>query len=190
MPGSKVRKLHSSRRDAFKVVNGKPFAKINENGVEILSEFNRRNNKKIKPDIKFEEMVGLIKVYPGQDPKILDWYVKEGYKGIVIEMSGLGHVPTSRARKGWTNKLRGVQKKGLIVCATTQCINGRVDPLVYSNGRELLETGVIYLEDMTAESALVKLGWVLGHSEWNSKDKIREKMLENFVGEFSKIIEE
>ena len=44
-----------------------------------------------------------------------------------------------------TRKLKEVQEKGLIICATSQCIFGRTDPLVYSNGREILETGVIYL---------------------------------------------
>jgi glutamyl-tRNA(Gln) amidotransferase subunit D len=191
MPGSKVRKMHSSKRDAFKVINGKPFAKVDEGGVQIMSKFNRRNNSNIiKPDIKFEEKVGLLMIHPGQDPKILDWYVKEGYRGLVLEMSGLGHAPTSRARLGWTNKLREVQKKGLIVCAVSQCINGRVDPLVYSNGRELMDTGIIYLNDMTGETALVKLGWVLGHKEYDNLLKVKEKMLENVIGEFSEILEE
>ena len=66
---------------------------------------------------------------------------------------------------------------------TTQCSYGRVDPFVYSNGRELLDAGVIFLEDMLGESALVKLGWVLGHYGW--KGKIKEKMLENFSGELN-----
>jgi len=69
----------------------------------------------------------------------------------------------------------------LIVCGVTQCFYGRTDPLVYSNGRELLKTGIIYLKDMLAETAFVKLGWVLGHKEWN----VKEKMLENIAGEFN-----
>ena len=105
-------------------------------------------------------------------------------------MSGLGHAPTKRARKSWIKKLKEVQEKGLIVCAAAQTIYGRLDPLVYSNGRELMETGIIYLEDMLAETALVKLGYVLGHNEWiKSKDIIKEKMLENIVGEFNDRLE-
>lgn len=192
MPGVKVRKLHSSKRDAFKVINEKPIAKVYPGKVEILRNFNKRNNKnKIKKDINFEEKVALIKFYPGQNPNILDYYVKEGYKGIVIEMSGLGHVSTSRSRNNWVIKLKEIIGKGIIVCAVSQCINGRVDPLVYSNGREVLETGVIYMEDMLSETALVKLGWVLGHEEWTkSKEIVKEKMLHNFAGEFNKRLEE
>ncbi len=191
MPGTKVRKLHTSRRDAFKVVNAKPFAKIFPNRIEIVSEHNVRNKNKVKLDAKFEEKVGLVKFYPGQEPEILDYYLKKKYKGIVLEMGALGHVATKRARKSWIKKLKEVQDKGLVVCGTSQCIFGRVDPLVYSNGRELMKTGIIYLKDMLAETALVKLGWVLGHKEW-AKDKniIREKMLDNMAGEFNERLEE
>ncbi len=185
MPGTKVKKLHTSRRDAFKIVNSRPFAKISSNVVHKMSDYNVRNKSKVKTDLKFEDKVALVKVYPGQDPEILDFYVKKKYKGIVLEMSGLGHVPTKRATKGWTRKLKEVIDKGLIVCAASQTIYGRLDPLVYSNGREILETGVIYLEDMLAETALVKLGFVLGHPEWN----VKEKMLENVSHELNDRLE-
>jgi glutamyl-tRNA(Gln) amidotransferase subunit D len=188
MPGTKVRKMHSSRRDAFKVINGNPIAKIfPEKGMGIIDTFNKRNNgRKIKADVKFEEKVALIKFYPGQNTDILDFYLKNKYKGIIIEMSGLGHVSTARSRNNWVKKIKELTSKGIVVCATSQCINGRVDPLVYSNGRDILETGVIYLEDMLSETALVKLGFVLGHKGWN----VREKMLENIAGEFNKRLEE
>ena len=194
MPGTKVRKLHASRRDAFKVVNAKPFAKIFPDRMELVSGYKRRekSNKgaKVKLDTKFEEKVALIKVYPGQDPEVLNYYLKKKYKGIVLEVSGLGHAPTKRARKGWTKKLKELQNKGIIICAAAQTIYGRLDPLVYSNGREILATGVIYLEDMLAETALVKLGWVLGHKEWaKNKDVIKEKMLYNFSHELSDRLE-
>jgi glutamyl-tRNA(Gln) amidotransferase subunit D len=60
--------------------------------------------------------------------------------------------------------------------------------LVYSNGREILETGVIYLEDMLSETALVKLGWVLGKTK--NKEEVKKLMMTNFVGEFSDRLEE
>ena len=183
MPGTKVRKLHTSKRDAFKVVNSKPFAKIFPDRIDKISEHRFRRKGKVKLDLKFEEKVALVKVYPGQDPDILDYYVKKKYKGIVLEMAGLGHVPTRRARLGWTKKLKEVQDKGLIACAAAQCVYGRLDPLVYSNGRELMKTGVIYLEDMLSETALVKLGWVLGKTQ--EKEKVKKLMLENVSHELS-----
>jgi glutamyl-tRNA(Gln) amidotransferase subunit D len=191
MPGTKVRKMNTSKRDAFKVINGKPIAKVSEKGLEILDSFNRRDNgKKVKIDSKFENKIALIKFYPGQNPNLLDYYVKEKYRGIVIEMSGLGHVSTSRSRNNWVKKIKEIILKGIVVCATSQCINGRVDPLVYSNGRDILDTGVIYMGDILSETALVKLGWILGHSEWSkSKEKIKEKLLQNMCGEFNKRLE-
>ncbi len=191
IPGTKVRKMHSSRRDAFKPINSKPFAKIFPDKIEIISGYNRREKGKVKADVKFEEKVAMIKIFPGQDPNILDYYSKNKYKGIIIEMSGLGHVPSGKTRKSWINKLREIQKKGIIVCATTQTIYGRVDPYIYSNGRAILDTGVIYLEDMLSETAFVKLGWVLGHEEWaKNKEIVREKMLENFAHELNNRLEE
>ena len=186
MPGTKVRKMHTSRRDAFKVINGKPFAKIYPDKIEIISDYKTKGKGKVKTDVKFEEKVALVKIYPGQNPDILDYYVKKKYKGIVLEVAGLGHVPTKRSRMPWTRKIKEVVVKGLVVCVAAQTIYGRLDLLVYSNGRELLDAGVIPLEDMLAETALVKLGWVLGHNDWN----VKEKMLENIAGEFSDRLEE
>src|SRR3972149_12160139 len=117
--GTKVRKLHSSRRDAFKPVNTKPIAKISEDTFHKISDYNicSKEKTKTKLDAKYEEKVALVKFYPGQDPGILDYYVKNGYKGIVIEVLGLGHVD-----KKWTKKIKEVVKKGVIVCAAPQTI--------------------------------------------------------------------
>jgi len=185
--GTKVRKCHSSRRDAFRPINTEPFMKIYSDRIERVSEYRIKDLKaEVKTDFKFEEKVALVKFYPGQNPDILDYYLEKGYKGIVVEMTGLGHVATKGSRNPWTNKLKEVQEKGLIVCAAAQTMNGRLNPMVYSNGREILETGVIYLDDMLAETALVKLGWVLGHSDWAKKKEIvKEKMLTNFSGELN-----
>ncbi len=187
MPGTKVRKMHASKRDAFKVVNAKPFAKIFPDRIERISNYKIRNNGKVKADTKFEEKVALVKIYPGQDAGILDYYLKNKYKGIVLELSGLGHAPTARARKSWTAKIKEVQRRGIVVCAAAQTIYGRLDPYVYSNGRELMETGVIFLEDMLSETAFVKLGWVLGHT--NNKEEVKKMMLTNFSHEISDRIE-
>lgn len=191
MPGAKTRKLHSSRRDAFRVVNSEPFAKIFPDGtIHKISNYNLRNKNKISLDPKFEEKIALLKFYPGQDPNILDYYLKSKYKGIVIEFFGLGQIAGKGARISWLDKLKEVQSKGMIICATPQTIYGRLDPYVYSSGRDFLEIGIIYLEDMLSETAFVKLGWILGHEEWaKNKEKIKEKMLENFAHEINKRLE-
>ena len=180
--GTKVRKLHTSRRDAFKPVNVGPMAKVFPDKVEWLSGYRPRNDEKVQLDVSFSDKVALVKFYPGQEPSILDYYALK-YKGIVLEVGGLGHLPVSESPNSWIPKLKKVIREGLVVCAAPQTIFGRLDPWVYSNGRELVDAGVIFLEDMLSESAFVKLGWVLGHYGW--KTKIEEKMLENVAGELN-----
>src|SRR3972149_11600443 len=182
MPGTKTRKLHSSRRDAFKAVNADPIAKVYPDKVEFISAYRPRNKEKVELDLEFTDKVALIKYYPGQDASILDFHALK-YKGIVVEALGLGHLASSEASNNWIPKLKKLIKDGFVVCAAAQTIYGRLDPYVYSNARELLDAGVIFLEDMLAETALVKLGFVLGHYGW--KKNVKEKMLENFVGEIN-----
>src|SRR3989338_5071455 len=178
--GTKVRKLHSSRRDAFQSVNAKPLAKVFPDKVEFLEKYRKSGNSKPEVDVLFSDKVALIKFYPGQDPSILDFYALK-YKGIVLEGTGLGHVSVSDSLHSWIPTLKRHIKSGLVVCMTTQTLFGRVDPYVYSTARELLDAGVIYLEDMLPETAFVKLGFVLGHYGW--KVHVKEKMLENMAGE-------
>ncbi len=183
--GTKVRKLHSSRRDAFKPVNTEPIAKVWPDKVEYLSKYNSRNNGKPELDISFTDKVALIKFYPGQDSSILDFYALK-YKGVVIEVGGLGHLPPSESAHSWIPALKKHIKNGLVICGAAQTIYGRLDPYVYSNGRELVDAGVIFLGDMLAETALVKLGFVLGHHGW--KTKAGEMMLSNMAGELNETL--
>lgn len=196
MPGTKVRKMHTSRRDTFQVINSEPFAEISKAdltsktdpsvGFKILREFNPRDNsKKIQIDNKFEQRIALVKITPGQDPNILEWYNQLGYKGIILELLGLGHCPAQDAEHNWLPTIKRLVEKGMVICGATQTINGRLNLNVYSTGRDLQKTGLIALADMHPETAFVKLGWVLGHSSWIRDGKIEQKMLENFAGEFN-----
>lgn len=184
MPGTKVRKMHSSRRDAFKVINSQAIAEISENEFKILKEFNARNSGKVKLDAKYNAKVALVQIYPGQNPDILDYYQKQGYKGIVLELTGLGQLPTQQAKANWLPKLKKLISSGLVICGTPQTIYGRLDPNVYSAGREIQKTGMIYLKDMLPETAFIKLAWILGHKNWKG-ETIKQKLLENISCEFN-----
>jgi len=188
LQGNKTRKMHSSRRDAFKPINCKPIAKIFSDGkIEMIRyDMNKRGNikGKIKVDAVFDSRVALIKFYPGQEPKILDYYKKKGYRGIVIEMSGLGHV-INKGKNDWIPVLKKIIKKGMFVYAAPQTLYGRLDPYVYESARRILETGVVYLNDILPETAFVKLGWVLGHKSWRGSVATKIKMLENINKEFN-----
>jgi len=182
MPGTKTRKLHSSERAAFKVVNSLPIARVWPGRVEFISQYRPRNEEKVEIDIEFSDKVALVKYYPGQDSSILDFHALK-YKGIIIEALGLGHLAVSEATTNWIPRLKKLIKEGFVVCLSAQTIYGRLDPYVYSNARELLDAGCIFLEDMLSETALIKLGWILGHYGW--KKEVKEKMLQNFSGELN-----
>ncbi len=180
-PGTKVRKMHSSQRDSFRPINCSPIGKVWANGkIKFLSKYQKKED--IKEDCylddKIEEKVAIVKFYPGFDPELLDVYIDKGYKGIIIEGTGLGHIAECLFPK-----IKRAIKEGIAMCMTTQTIYGKVNPYVYSNLRRMSDLGVIYLEDMLTETAYTKLMWVLGHTQ--NKDEVKELMLKNMVGEFN-----
>ncbi len=188
--GNKVRKMHTSRRDTFRAINCSPIARIFPNGkIDVFREFNRREKREVKVDAVFDNRVGLIKFYPGQDPSILDYYRKKEYRAVIIEMTGLGHV-CSEGKYNWIPKIAELIKKGIYVYAVPQTLYGRLDPYVYAPARKLQEIGVIYLEDILPECAFVKLGFVLAHKSWRGSVATRAKMLENINGEFNPRLDE
>jgi glutamyl-tRNA(Gln) amidotransferase subunit D len=182
--GVKVRKSHSTRRDAFKSINSVPVAEINpfKKQIKYLTELektNKINKNNIKINTNLEEKVALIKIYPGIDGNIINYYVDKGYKGIIIEGTGLGHTPETIFEN-----IKYATDKGVLMAMTTQTINGRVNMNVYSNGRELQKLGVISCEDMLPEVALVKMMYLLGNYD---TEKAKKLMKENLVGEITEI---
>ena len=174
--GTRVRKNHTSRRDAFQSIGVEPIAIVNQGNVTINNEFND-NRDKFTPKINFDENVSLLKFHPGFNPKIIDTIIDSGAKGIILEGTGLGHVNSK-----CNNAIKKAINKGMFVGMTSQCLNGRIKMTVYSAGRDLLKLGVVPLEDMLPESALVKLMWAYG----NYKDEeIQDIMTTKIAGEFT-----
>jgi glutamyl-tRNA(Gln) amidotransferase subunit D len=178
--GTKVRKCHTSRRDTFKPVNATPIARVKNNEITMLTnDYQKRDAAKklvLKPE--FSDEVALVKFYPGLDPAIIYWYVEKGCKGILLEGSGLGHVS-----KYCFDAIKNAVKRGVVVALASQCIWGRVNMNVYDTGRDLLTLGVIPLEDMFPETALVKLMWVLGQTR--DPEEAKKLLKTNIAGEFS-----
>ncbi|MCL5011770.1 MAG: Glu-tRNA(Gln) amidotransferase subunit GatD [Candidatus Marsarchaeota archaeon] len=188
IPGTKARKMHTSRRDAFRPINAKPRAFIFPDGrVEFKDEVKKRSSEEVKADTSYNPKVGLIKVHPGSNPEIIDFFISKNYKGLIIEGTGLGHVPTQTLKKedSWIDWIKKASKE-MIVGITSQCIYGRTNPNVYSNLRLLNKTGAIHCEDMLSETALIKLSFLLGHDY--ERKEIEKKMLENTAGEINKRI--
>lgn len=189
--GTKVKKLHTSRRDAFRPINELPLAKIYEDGkIEVLNDnYQKRNNQKVIVDDKFEHKTALIYVYPGMNPDIFDYYLEKKYKGIVIAATALGHVATINPKYSLIKKLKKLIDENVAIIISTQTIYGRVHPYVYTNLRKLsVELDCIFVEDMLPETAYVKLGWVLGHT--HKIDEVKKMMLTNYAGEISERTDE
>ena len=180
LPATKTRKLHSSRRDAFKVINDKPIARVNyeTKTIEFLKKYNKRGSKLVIKD-KFEEKTGLIKITVNMHSKQFLSY--KGYKGLIIEGTGLGHTPLdvidneTKEHAKIRNALKQLSKNTVLVM-TSQALFGRVNLNVYSKGRDLQGLGVISGEDMLPETAFVKLSWLLGNYPKEAKKLIGKNL--------------
>lgn len=172
--GTKVRKFHTSRRDAFKTVNDIPLGKIENGEIKINVKYRKKTLGRVTVDDKMEEDVGMIYSYPGLKPED----IPDNKKGVVFVGTGLGHIPSKIIPR-----VKQLVKNGTIFVMTSQCIFGRVNMRVYSTGRDLIKAGVISCEDMLPETAYVKLMWVLAHEK--NRDEIEKLMTTNIAGEIS-----
>ena len=179
--GTKVRKMHTSRRDTFRSINAQPIAKIQNRNVNINPEYayTKRGENELELNTAIEEKVGFIKSFPGISEEFIEYHIDKGYKGLVIEGTGLGHVPDNLIPA-----LNRATDANIPVIMTSQCLYGRVNMNVYSTGREIIDAGVISGLDMTPETTYVKLCWALGQS--SEINEVYELMQKNIAGEFSK----
>jgi len=179
--GVKVRKMHSSRRDAFQSINDIPLAKVfwDKKQIKLLRDDYIKRSEDTEVDAKFDDRAFLLYYYPGMRSDIIE-YLGSKYKGIIIAGTGLGHVS-----QDLIPTLEKIIKDGVFVGMTTQCLFGRVNMNVYTTGRLLLKVGVVPLEDMLPEVALVKLMWALAH--YSDYEEIKNFMMKNIVGEINYI---
>ena len=158
--GTRVRKMHSSRRDAFRSIGIDPLGSVAypSRQVTLKSHAKRRGSQTLALHDRLEEHCGLVQFYPGMSPELIRAH--EGYKGLVLAGTGLGHISTTLL-----SPLQKLIKTGTVVVMTSQCMEGRVCDRVYDTGRDLLSSGVIEGGDMLPEVALVKMMWVLGNEK-------------------------
>lgn len=182
--GTRVRKNHTSRRDAFHSIDISPFALVKKDQIEICEQYaelkfeeRNKNLEKFLLRSNFDDKVMLLKFYPGFDCKIIEYCVQKGSRAIIFEGTGLGHLS-----KECFQQIQTAVKNGIFVFMTSQCIWGKTSLTVYDTGRDLLEIGVIPLSNTTSETALVKAMWCLGNFE--DKDVIKI-MTNNIANEFT-----
>ena len=177
--GCKVRKMHTSRRDTFRSINSRPIARIENSEIKFNPDYNytERGVNELELNSDIEEKVGFIKSFPGISEEFVEYHIDNGYKGLVVEGTGLGHVPNNLI-----DSFKRANDENIPVIMTSQCLYGRVNMNVYSTGRELIDAGVVSALDMTPETTYVKLCWALGQSE--NYNEVIGIMNENIAGEF------
>ena len=176
--GTRVRKNHTSKRSAFETIGNNPAFVINDDKIMNNSEKEFFTKKQFEPKLQIDTKVALVKYHPGYDPKQLENLIESGYKAIIFEGTGLGHVG-----KTMYNSIKKANESGLFLGMTSQCIDGRVRMTVYESGRDLMDLGITPLNDIIPEVALVKAMWALGNSE--NIDDVKKLMLENIASEFT-----
>ncbi|MCF8241261.1 MAG: Glu-tRNA(Gln) amidotransferase subunit GatD [Melioribacteraceae bacterium] len=176
--GTRVRKMHSSYRSTFRTIGDIPIAKVDRESITPLRKDykKRRKDKNVEINAVFEEKVSIVYYYPNMQPDIIDSLIDNGYKGIVIAGTGLGHV-----NKPAYAALKRAQEKNVAVYMTVQTLWGYVQMYVYETGREMLQLGVVPAANMLPEVAYVKLGWALGQT--GDLEKVKEIMLTPVAGE-------
>jgi glutamyl-tRNA(Gln) amidotransferase subunit D len=178
--GTRVRKMHSSYRSTFRTIGDVPIAMVTPSQVTpIKTDYKRRReDRQVNVKAAFEEMVAIVYYYPNMRPDIIESLIDNGYKGIVIAGTGLGHV-----NKPLYPALKKAYDKGISVFMTVQTLWGYVQMYVYDTGRDMMELGVVPAGNMLPEVAYVKLGWVLAQT--TDPEMVREMMLAPIAGEIT-----
>lgn len=174
--GTSVRKMHSTRRDAFRSRNAPPLGAVAGTVVELGPSARPPSHGPPRVEGPVDLRGGLLWFYPGLTAARARQFC-EGLRGVVLAGTGLGHVSVEHL--SW---IREATARGVVVAMTTQCVEGIVDPYVYATGRELLAAGVLYLDDLLPETAYAKLLWALGRAP--SPGEVRRLLREDRAGEF------
>ena len=188
MPACKTRKLHTSRRDAFKVINDDPIARIAQGNIKYFNNhYPKKGNKTLNLKLFKDNKIGILRAHPNL--KVEELKIYEKFDGLIIEGTGLGHMPMlafdelSKENEKIYLELKKLCKK-IPVVMTSQCIFGRINMNVYKPGRLLQDIGVIGNNlDMLPEVAFIKLAWLLS----NYPNKVRDMMPQNLRGEINEL---
>jgi len=160
--GTRCRKMHSSYRSTFRTVGDIPLCTVSRTSFNYLTAdyMPRDKTRKVQIDPVYDDRTTILYYYPGMRPDLVDALVQKGYHGIVIAGTGLGHV-----NKPLYPALKKAIEQGVHVVMTVQTLWGFTQMYVYDTGRDLLDIGVVPLDNMLPETALMKLSWVLGHTD-------------------------
>ena len=171
-PGVGVRKMHSTRRNAFQMVNGERIGEIyiSRNGLTHTSSTSSEN-RAISTPTKYDPNIRVAQFIAGPHlhSDLLEAAEKANYSAILIQGTGLGHLPIEdpNGDAPENRKLANfIEAASIPVIVGNQCINGPVDLNVYSKGRHQQEIGVLgHGSTSSPEALLAKIHWALSNGK-------------------------
>ena len=158
---NRTKKISADQFDAFQSPNFPPLC---ESGVHL--SFNEPALLKVKKDLplivrkNLDENVVILKLFPGITKAVLKNILEmPQLSGVILETYGAGNAPTSQ---WFIELLDQTIKKEIPIINVTQCISGSVVMGFYETSSKLREIGIINGRDITTESAIAKLKYLLG----------------------------
>lgn len=158
---NRTTKINSEHFEAFSSPN---FPELAESGVHLKFQthllYHPKKYKILKIRKKLNDNVVILKLFPGISMKVVETILNiEGLKGVVLETYGSGNAPTN---KSFIKLLEKAIKEGIYIVDVTQCVGGSVILGQYETSMALQKMGVISGKDITTESAIAKLMYLLG----------------------------
>lgn len=182
MRGNRTTKRNAEGFNAFHSFNFPPLATA---GVHIKYDTLHIRRPDLKrpfcPHFSLETGIFILTLFPGIQKEYVDAVFRmENLRALIIKTYGSGNAP----QKHWLfEKLKELDKRGVILVNITQCSQGTVEMHRYVTGLQLLQAGAINGYDGTLESTVTKLMFLLGQGY--SKDKILELLNTNLAGEIT-----
>ena len=180
--GNRARKVDA---DGFHAFDSPNYPALLEAGIAIELKhkylLESTHNKAFRVSKIRSQPIGMLSLYPGISPVVLDNILQQPVNALVLLSYGVGNAPNNPELIA---QLKRAQEANILVLNCTQCMRGRVNMAGYANGQLLQDIGILSGEDMTPEAALAKLHYVLSKDELDT-DARKLLMQTSLRGEIS-----